>query len=221
MAMNGLTQIVDNVRAHLAAIASQIRTRLLGANNERLDLLMDSFYKLSPPQRNLAVIGLIAAISFVVLGGVGFYFNRVNALKVDLNYTFTALRELPNNTLEYHRESARFEKLAETVVRHTRGQKLKPFLEKVAKEVDVQIEGLNEQRTPLPADNPLSRKIQDVRVDLRFPQVSIPRLLKFLVEIEKQGKYLAVQELQVRGRYGTRLYFDVQAKIRGYAAVGD
>jgi len=49
-----------------------------------------------------------------------------------------------------------------------------------------------------------------------MPNISIPRLLSFLVEVEKSNKYLRVQDLQIRARYGTKLYFDSQAKVRGY-----
>ena len=69
---------------------------------------------------------------------------------------------------------------------------------------------------PLPVDNPLSEKAQEVKVEMRMPNISIPRLMSFLVEVEKSNKYLKVQDLQIRGRYGTKLYFDGQAKVRGY-----
>ena len=55
---------------------------------------------------------------------------------------------------------------------------------------------------------------------MRLPNISIPRLLGFLVEVEKSNKYLRVQDLQIRGRYGTKLYFDSQVKVRGYDVNG-
>jgi len=93
---------------------------------------------------------------------------------------------------------------------------LKPFFEKIANEQGVALEGLTDQKGALPADNALSEKMQEVRVDMRLPNISIPRLMTFLVEVEKSNKYLRLQDLQVRGRYGTKLYFDAQAKVRGY-----
>jgi hypothetical protein len=93
---------------------------------------------------------------------------------------------------------------------------LKPFFEKIANDLGVTIEGISDQKVPLAAENPLSDKLQEIRVEMRLPNISIPRLLNFVVEIEKSGKYLKVQDLQIRARYGTKLFFDGQIKVRGY-----
>ena len=44
--MSALTTMQDNVRTQVQQLNKEIRRRVLGANNERLDLLVDSFYKL-------------------------------------------------------------------------------------------------------------------------------------------------------------------------------
>jgi hypothetical protein len=80
---------------------------------------------------------------------------------------------------------------------------------------------LNVQRNPLDADNPLGSKMQEVKVkDLRINNTSIPKVLNFLIEIEKANNYIRVQDLEIRGRFGTRLYFDTKLTARGYAVGG-
>lgn len=214
--MSALTNAVDKVKSTFFDVAQRIKVRLIGANNERLDLLMDSFYKLSPPQRTGVVFGLGAVIAVLVFGAVVVYFDRINALKNELSDSFNALHELQTQKMEFQREEARFQKLNDVIVKKTQGLRIKPALEAVAKDTDVTMEGLTEQKVPLPGDNPLSKKIQEVKADMRFTQISVPRLLKFLVAVEKSDKLLSVQELQIRGRYGTKLYFEVQTKVRGY-----
>jgi hypothetical protein len=193
---------------------------MFGANNERLDFFMDSFYKLSPNQRAAALGGVVSVIGLFVLGAVALYFAQVQKLRRDLNNSFAALHELQGLKYSYEIESRNYEKLIETIERKTKQVSLKPFFEKTANDLGVTIEGLSDQKTALAAENPLAERVQEVKVDMRLPNISIPRLMNFLVEIEKSNKYLRVQDLQIRGRYGTKLYFDSQIKVRGYDVGG-
>ena len=116
----------------------------------------------------------------------------------------------------YETENANFEQLYDMVSRKANNLRMKPFFEKMANNLGLTILGLNEQRMDLPADNPLSTKMAEVVVDMRLQNISIPRLLAFLIEVEKSGNYIRVRDLQINERYGTKLYFDAQLKMRGY-----
>jgi hypothetical protein len=218
--MSAIAVLADKVKGQVSSITILVRRRLFGANNERLDFFMDSFYKLSPNQRAGVLGGIVAVIGLFVLGAVGLYFAQVQKLRQDLNDSFAALHELQGLKYSYDVESRNYDKLIETIERKTKQVSLKPFFEKTANDLGVTIEGLTDQKSPLAAENPLSEKVQEVKVDMRLPNISIPRLLGFIVEVEKSNKYLRVQDLQIRGRYGTKLYFDGQIKVRGYDVGG-
>lgn len=211
----------DKVRGRMQGVLSVTRRRLFGANNEKLDFLMDSFYKLNPNQRTGVLAGVVFIIGVFVLAAFGLYFSQVNHLKNDLSNSFAALHELQALKAAYDIENKNFEKLVDVITRKTKQTSLKPFFEKIGNDLGVTIEGLNDQKAPLPGDNPLADKMQEVRVDMRLPNISIPRMLSFIVEIEKSNKYLRVQDLQIRGRYGTKLFFDSQIKVRGYDVTGN
>jgi len=214
--MSALAAIVDRFKGQYQTGVGMVRSRLFGVNNERLDLMMDSFNKLAPGQRTAVVAGIIGLISVFVMGAVILYFSQVGALKDDLNNSFAAMHELRTLKSTYTNESQKFEKVVSGVQRKTGAVKAKPFFEKIAKEMDVKIEGLSEKKVPLAPENPLSGKMSEIHVDMRFPKISIPRLLNFIMEVEKKGSYFRVNDLKIRGRYGTRLYFDGEAKFRGY-----
>lgn len=218
--MSAIAAFSDRFKGQFQTSVSVVRKRLFGANNERLDFFMDSFYKLSPNHRTGVLAGIVAFIGLLVLLAVLLYFSQVNRLKTDLNDSFAALHELQALRASYETENKNFEKLVETIDKRTRSVSIKPFFEKIANDMGVTIEGLSDQKAPLAAENPLSEKVQEVRVEMRLPNISIPRLMTFLVEIEKSNKYLRVQDLQVRGRYGTKLFFDAQVKVRGYDVGG-
>lgn len=214
--MTTIAVFTDQVKGFMQERISFVRTRLLGANNERLDFLMDSFYKLNPPQRTAVLAGMIGGIAFFVVIAFGFYFAQINGLKKELSNSFAALHELQALKDSYELQEQRFNSLV-SQVRTANQVQIRPFLEKIAQDVGVQIEDLNEQKVPFAAENPLAEKMQEVKVDIRLPKISIPRLLNYLIEIEKSNSYLRVEELRINGRYGTKLYFDAQAKVRGYS----
>lgn len=214
--MSAITAVSDRFKGQFQGGINLVRSRLFGVNNEKLDFIMDSFYKLSPEQRTGVLAGIVVAIALFVLSAVGLYFSQVDGLKKDLSNSFAALHELQMLRSVYETENKNFEKLVDTISRRSRSTQLKPFFEKTAQDIGVTLEGLTDQRVPLSADNALSEKIQEVRVDMRLPNISIPRLMSFMVEVEKSNRYLRVQDLQIRGKYGTKLFFDGQMKVRGY-----
>jgi hypothetical protein len=217
--MSSVNDAVEKVRERIQDGIDSLRKKVFGANNEHLDFVMDSFYKLAPPQRNAVLAGIISGIILFVMAAVGLYFSRVNSLKSELNDTFAAIHEIRGIKKDLGEVEARFDSLVSAVDKRTNDLKIKPFFEKLAKQEQVVIEGLVEQKAQLPADNPLAAKMEENLVEMRLPKISIPRLLNFLIEIEKADKYLRIQDLKIQGRYGTKLYFDGTVKIRGYSIV--
>lgn len=219
--MNELRQYIDQLQEQVNQLLDLARIRVFGANNERLDFLLDSFYKLEPKERVGVLAGVAGGIGFVIVVAFGIYFSQVNRLKSELNDAFAALHELQDLKADFAIEDARFQRVIEQVQKKTGDLQVKPFFEKVARETLVQIEGLNVQKNPLDADNPLGSKMQEVKVkDLRINNTSIPKVLNFLIEIEKANNYIRVQDIEIRGRFGTRLYFDTKLTARGYQVGG-
>lgn len=216
--MSSNSEILEKIKGPFHNSLESIKRKVLGVDNERIDFIMDSFYKLAPTERNIVLGGILGFFIIVVLGAVSFYFIQVGSLRKELNQSFEAISELQVLSDEFTRVNQNFNDLITTVERKTKTFKVKPFFEKIAKQYQVNIDALTEQRVALTADNPLASKLEQVEIDMRLPKISVPKLLKFLSEIEKSKKFLRVHDLQVRGRYGTRLYFDGQLKVFGYVA---
>ncbi len=215
-----LEQYLDKPKAYLNYGVATVKRWTLGANNERLDFVMDSFYKLDPRERIIVLAGLGGVIACAILGAGFFYLARVNALKTELNDGFSALHNLESLRASYQLEHQRFESAVDLVRRKTAGMKVKPFFEKTARDIGIQIEIANEQREPIPPDNPLSARMQYVKAELRLNRISLPRLIKLLTEIEKAGNFLMVDAIEIRSLYGTKLFFSSTVKVRGYT-LGD
>lgn len=218
--MSALEDIQDKLKNQWSVFTGEIRKRILGSNNENIDLIVDSFYKLEPPQRNAVIAGGIASLCVIVFGFLALYFSQISSLNRELNKRFDALYEIRDLKADYQREDRRFQGLVDALSGGAGSIRVKPYFEKIANEQGVQIEGLTESKVPLPADNALGEKFQEVRVELRLNNISIPRLLNFIVEVEKGAGFIRIQDLQIRARYGTKLFFDAQIKARGLSSAG-
>jgi len=213
-------QIQDQILGVVRRLGSGIQQKILGRNNETLDFIMDSFYKLSSQQRFAALIAGSALVVLVFFGTLFIYFSQIAKLDQELNNSFNALHELRALKTEINHEQAKYDQLISMIESKSRSLRVKPFFEEQAQATSVTLQGLSDQIVPIEPGNPLGSRLQYVKVDLRLPKISIPRLLSFLVKIEKSNNFLAIEDLQVRGRYGTKLYFDAQAKFRGYVVEG-
>ena len=64
-----LNRLSNKIKEALAPLGNRIREALLGKNNERLDFILDSFYKLEPKHRTSVIIGSSVALlgTFVLI----------------------------------------------------------------------------------------------------------------------------------------------------------
>ena len=102
--------IKDKLRSETSSVINRIRIKVLGKNNEHLDFVIDSFYKLPPNQRTVALGAVIAIIFAMVIGLVSLYFSRVNNLDQELNRSFLALSKLRSYKVDSKIADENFEK---------------------------------------------------------------------------------------------------------------
>lgn len=214
--MKAFESLVSQVQETFRPGMEVVKRRLLGANNERLDFVMDSFYKLTPQQQTGVLAGFAGLLFLLVLVIFGIYFSRVGALEEELNSGFEALREIRSLSEDYKHERSKLEWLSSAVESKTSQFRPKPFFEKSANQVGVTLESLRAEEVNISSDSPLAQNFKEVQVDFRIPKVSIPRMLQFMSELEKANKTLTVRNLRIRSRYGDRLYFDTEAQVVGY-----
>jgi hypothetical protein len=218
--MSALQNVRDSIQSLVARGVDRVRRSLFGANNERIDFLMDSFYKLSPEHQTGVLAGVVGMLLVFVLGAFTIYYTRINALEDELNASFDALTEVRSLSSTYEQELKRYQELKSAVSRSAAEFKPKPFFESKANQVGVQIADLRSQDTEIPAESPLAADFRYTQVEFKLPKVSLPRLLKFMEEVEKSKGSLNVHSLQIRTRYGDRLFFETSAKVIAYKTGG-
>lgn len=215
--MGALSQQIEDIKARFQVQIDLLKVRIFGPNNERLDFLMDSFNKLDQARQRLVIFGVFAVIVSVVYGAFAFYFAQISQLKDDLSESYQAIRQLDELAGQFKVEEKRFDALVGRIRSKTSSiNSYKSYFEGISKKEAVKISSLNDRPASLPELNPLSNYIDEVSIDIDVENVSLPRIMRYLVAIEKDGRYLRVSSLKVRSRYGTKLFFDSQMTIKGY-----
>jgi hypothetical protein len=208
--------IKNRLVSEINQVFSRIRKQILGSNNEKLDLLMDTFSALEPEKKSMVLVGGVASVLVLVVFVVILYGTQVSSLQSDLDDSFQSLKDLKELSVEYKQAENSINSIFSLVERKTRNLKYKPFFEKKAQEVGVSLENLDDKILNLPPENPLSERLNEVNVSFRLSKVSLPRLVKFLIEVERSDKFLRVRDLKIRERFGTKEYFDASVVFRGY-----
>ncbi|MBC61357.1 MAG: hypothetical protein CMP11_02790 [Zetaproteobacteria bacterium] len=203
-----MNALKDKINELFSQPIVQLKEKVFGRNNENIDFIIDSFYKLQPEQRTGALFGAAALVLFFIGGLLSLYFYNVNSLDKELNQVSIAYGELTDSIVEFQVEKNKFNSLVELIRKKTQGLNMKPFFESLSNEKKVDMKGLNVERVERNSNDPLSDEIEEKQIDFKLAKISIPRLLNFLIEAEKSDKFIRLKQLKITGMYGNRLYFD-------------
>ncbi|MEI8026347.1 MAG: hypothetical protein WCI18_08355 [Pseudomonadota bacterium] len=214
--MEQLEQFIEKMKTRFSEISQKLLLEVFGQNNERLDFLLDSFNKLQPNQQRGALAGSALAFFLMIMLGIWIYAAQVGSLRTELSDSFSTLRQFRSLANEFGMENTKFTLLVDSVKGKVDATSYKPYLDQLAKKNGLSLGQLDERDIAATEDSPLGKELRDVAIDVNFDNVSLPRLLKFLTEIEKSGKYLRIDDLRIRSRYGTKLFFDAKVLFRAY-----
>ena len=214
--MEQLEQFIEKMKTRFSEIIQKLLLEIFGENNERLDFLLDSFNKLQPNQQRGALAGSAVVFFLMIMMGIWIYAAQVASLRAELSDSFSTLRQFRSLANEFGMENTKFTLLVDSVKGKVDATSYKPYLDQLAKKNGLSLGQLDERDIAATEESPLGKELRDVAIDVNFDNVSLPRLLKFLTEIEKSGKYLRIDDLRIRSRYGTKLFFDAKVLFRAY-----
>ena len=100
--MSAIQGVVDQFNSIFNRVMDEIKKRVLGENNENIEFIMDSFYKLSPSQQSGVFLGVLGFLVIFVFTSFALYVSRVSALEEDLTSGFEAIEELRSLKNKYN-----------------------------------------------------------------------------------------------------------------------
>lgn len=206
----------SSINETVSSLSSVLSAKIFGKNNERLDFVLDSFYKLPPEKRTGVLTGVFVLLGFLVVGIFALYFSRVNTLDHSLNDSAIALGEFRAHQIESQDASSDLERLKERIKSKMKSFSIKPFFEKISDENSVEIRTTKVKPSETVDLGELSSLMKEQDVEIVISKISIPKLLKFISAIEKKQKYIRVKDLRIRDLSGNKLYFEAQIFFRAF-----
>ena len=184
-------------------------------NNERLDFILDSFYKLEPKHRTSVIIGSSVALlgTFVLI--FVFYFAQTNALESSLNNHTTYLGEIKKLLMQKKSQTLSSKTWSNKSKRKLQGFSIKPFLESAASgsQIRVSIDDVRDASDPEDIGK-LSKVLKEKFVEISVQKVSLNRLLKFIERIEKPKKFVKIVAMKITS--SDKLYFNLELTLRAF-----
>ena len=96
--------IQEKIKETYSSYLNIIRIRIFGKNNEKIDFIIDSFYKLPPEKRTLSLAVAVVFALGLFVGVLSLYFERSNQLDNDLDISFKSYSQLQSKKVEYNVE---------------------------------------------------------------------------------------------------------------------
>ena len=149
--------------------------------------------------------------------GVTFiYFSQTAELDKELEQRMYALNEFRKTRVHFNASKNRYKDLVSSITKKTQNLRLKSFFEKKMKEEQIDYRGLETRELESDPTNIIFEQIKEHEIDIRISKISIPKILNFIIKIEKSQHLISVKDLKIVGIYGTKLFFDLDIVFRSY-----
>jgi hypothetical protein len=150
------------------------------------------------------VVFVVTLVSFWVSSSLG-------AMERRIKDKTTRLQSMIDLRQQYE-EAKRRDEQVKKLIQRGRGIDLVVTLTNLEKQLGVNIEDL---QTRTPGLNP-EKGIEEVKVEVNIPHITIDRLVELLEEVERKSKTIAVRVLRVRNNFRDPTQLDVNMTVSNF-----
>lgn len=170
-----------------------------------------SFGRLSGRERLLVGVTTLAAVLFVFVGGIYLVQGRLSKAKRRLGERKTQLTQILTLEDRYRQSQQDVQRFKKRLERND--VQLFSLLPKVAGELGLTLNDLNERRNPLKESG-----IDEISVDVNLKQMSLDKLDAFLERVENSSRsgLVKVLKIKVKTRFDNPELLDVNMKVATY-----
>jgi len=199
------------------AYLNPLKAAIFGKQNERLEYLMDSYFKLSAEMRTGVIAGLFFTCFLTFLGVIVLYISALNSLQKNLDNAFQMANTLRDTSLSYLANKQKFKELEEKLTNAGHGGSMVSVLESKTKSLNLTTAGFPPQVpvTDFPSSHPLAEKFQSAKVEFRVSNISLKKIMDLVIAVESTDNMFKVSSLKIKGLYQNKLYFDVVLEVEG------
>ncbi len=197
-----------------------MRSLIFGRQNERIEFVRDSYFKLPPEGRTAVLVGGTVLGVFTLFGFIAIYIAALGSLQGKLDQAFEATNILREAHQTHLITKQKFSDLENKLQSANQGLVVISVLESKAKELGLATSGFPPQLpvTDLPVNNPLADKYQNAKVEFRISNASLKKIIDFVIAIEGTNHMLHVVSLKIKGLYQNKLFFDATLEVEATVA---
>ncbi|NBO37821.1 hypothetical protein EBU99_04480 [bacterium] len=216
----GATEFPESQQGGIPRWLLPVREIIFGKQNERIEYFMDSYFKLPPEGRTAVIAGGFLLAGLIVFGFIGLYLSALSNLQSRLDESFQAMNKLRAKQVEYSVTKKKFDELDRRISGVTQSQQILSLLETKAKSLELQISS-NTKTDKASSEKDfirgtlLAEKYKATRSEFRVSNVSLKKIIDFVVAIEGDDKLLRVSDLRIKGLYQNKLFFDATFAVDG------
>lgn len=210
------TEIAAKKEGRLWRLFSPIRAAVFGRQNERLEYLADTFFKMSPEARAGIIVGGILGFFITILAIIWLYIIGLEKLQTRLDGAYGALNKLRQLDASHAVSTAKSKALADRFSSANQNLSLVTLVEEKAKTMGIKISFSSPQRDTAPGTPLRDSSLKNHRVAqmaFNIENVGLKRASEFIIELERLPNMLHVTSLKLSRGFTNKLYLDAEIEI--------
>jgi hypothetical protein len=202
----------------LDTTSQNLKQWIFGKQNERMEFIMDSYFKLSPEQRSGTLIGMGVFGILVLFGLIIIYISMLSSLQQQLDKAYFRASQLRDISLEFMATKQKFNDLQQKLNTANQAGSILTFLEGKTREMGIQ--GVFPSQIPMtefPPSHPLSKGYSQAKLDYKASNLSLKKIIELVIAVENSPQMYKVSSLNIKGTYQNKVFFDAALEIEGLA----
>ncbi len=203
--------------ARISQLIQTIRVIIFGENNNRLDFLIEYFYRLNHERRSLIIVTSIITGVVIFVLTILLYIIGLFSLQGKLNSAYSNANTLKEFKPLYMAVQGSFNELVNGLKSANSSLSLVSILDQKAKDIGIQVSGFPAKPvvSKFSSQSPFVDHFQKVSVDFKLNGVSLKKMMEYINTIEQMPNKLKVSKFHLLSITEAKLYFDVLLTVDG------
>ncbi len=201
----------------ISHLIQTIRTFIFGENNNRLDYLIEYFYRFNHERRSLIIVGSIVTGTVLFILTILTYIIGLFSLQENLNSAYSNTNALKEFKAPYMAVHLSFDELVNGIKSANSNLSLVSILDQKAKDIGIQASGFPAKPlvSKFSSQSSFVDHFQKVSVDFKLTGVSLKKMMEYINVIEQMPNKLKVSKFHLLSITEAKLYFDVLLTVDG------
>jgi hypothetical protein len=195
----------------ISQIIPSLKLFIFGENNQRLEYLIESFYRLNHERRSIIIISSVFSGVTIFILSIIIYIIGLFLLQSNLNSAYNNSNTLKEFKAPYMAIQGNFDELINGIKSSNSNLSLASLLEQKAKDLGIQTSHFPSKPliTKFTGQSSLVDLFQKESIDFKISGASLKKIMEYINIIEQMPNKLRVTKFRLLSITEAKLYFDV------------